>query len=155
MVFSGPGVYEIVPFQAPELSANSWGGGLAAGAPIRTYARDSSNPSTNALWQVALVASSGASAEYLIINVRTGYFITATTDSAIASTPQASPTDPTTHWTIKPSTTNGYEVFTINNKVQSRGQLNVAGSSSESGADILASPISNTDNTKWYFERRP
>ncbi|KAI0465862.1 ricin B lectin domain-containing protein [Xylaria cf. heliscus] len=155
MGFTGPGVYEIVPFQAPDLSANSWEGGLAPGAVVRTYPRDRSNPSTNTLWQVALVAGSGESAEYLIINVRSGYFLTATADSTITSTPQISPTDPTTHWTIKSARTGGYDVFTINNKVQSRGQLNVSGSSTKSGADILAWPISTSDNVKWYFDRRP
>lgn len=33
---------------------------------------------TNALWQVAHVSGSGASAEYLLINSMTGYFMTAT-----------------------------------------------------------------------------
>ncbi|KAI0437778.1 ricin B lectin domain-containing protein [Xylaria telfairii] len=155
MGFTGPGVYEIVPYQAPNLSANSWGGRLEAGAVVRTYPRDRSNPSSNAVWQVALVAGSGDTAEYLIINARTGYFLTATADSTITSTPQISPTDPTTHWTIKSSPTAGYDVFTINSKVKSRGQLNVSGSSTQSGADILAWPITNTDNTKWYFDRRP
>ncbi|KAI1756054.1 ricin B lectin domain-containing protein [Xylaria castorea] len=155
MGFTGPGLYEMVPFQAPDLSANSWGGGMESGAVVRTFSRDRSNPSTNALWQVALVAGSGDSAEYLIINARTGYFLTATTDSKITSTPQISPTDPTTHWTIKSSPTGGYDVFTVDNKVKSRGQLNVSGSSGSSGADILAWPVSNTDNTKWYFDRRP
>ncbi|KAI1735488.1 ricin B lectin domain-containing protein [Xylaria scruposa] len=155
MGFTGPGLYEIVPFQAPDLSANSWGGGMQSGALVRTYARDRSDPQTNALWQIALVAGSGESAEYLIINDRTGYFLTATGDSEVTSTPQISPADPTTHWTIKPSPTNGYDTFTINNKVESRGQLNVSGASSSSGADILAWPITNNDNTKWYFDRRP
>lgn len=35
-------------------------------------------PSDNAKWQVALVAGSGTSAEYLLIDVRSGYFLTAT-----------------------------------------------------------------------------
>ncbi|KAI3316915.1 ricin B lectin domain-containing protein [Xylariaceae sp. AK1471] len=152
MGFSGPGVYEIVPYQAPTLNANSWDGKMPPGAVVKTYTRDKSNPSTNALWYLALVAGSGDT--YLIINVRTGYFLTATADSTIVSTPQISPTDPTTHWTIKSTPTNGYDVFTINNKVASRGQLNVSGSSSQSGAEILAWPIENGDNSKWYFDRR-
>ncbi|RYP06502.1 hypothetical protein DL765_009469 [Monosporascus sp. GIB2] len=57
-------------------------------------------PSTNAIWQLALVAGSCDNAEYLIINVRTGYFLTSTADKTIASTPQISPADPTCHWTI-------------------------------------------------------
>ncbi|KAI0398157.1 ricin B lectin domain-containing protein [Xylariaceae sp. FL0594] len=153
MGFTGPGVYEIVPYQAPNLSANSWEGQMAAGAVVKTYPRDRSNPSTNTLWYVALVAGSGSSAEYLIINVRTGYFLTATADNTIVSTPQISPTDPTTHWTITSSPSNGYDTFTINNKVRSRGQLNVSGSSTQSGADILSWPIENGDNSKWYFDR--
>jgi hypothetical protein len=32
------------------------------------------------------------------------------------------------------------------------GQLNVAGSGVVPGTDILAWPISNTDNTKFYFD---
>ncbi|KAI0549959.1 hypothetical protein F4679DRAFT_544336 [Xylaria curta] len=155
MGFSGPGLYEIVPYQAPDLSANSWGGGMEPGAVVRTFPRDRSKPSTNAIWQIALVAGSGDSAEYLIINQRTGYFLTATGDNKITSTPQISPADPATHWTIKSAPTNGYDVFTINNKVPSRGQLNVSGSSTTSGADILSLPVSNADNTKWYFDRRP
>ncbi|KAI8950712.1 ricin B lectin domain-containing protein [Xylaria longipes] len=155
MGFTGPGLYEIVPFQAPDLSANSWGGKMESGAVIRTHPRNRSNPTTNALWQLALVAGSEDSAEYLIINDLTGYFLTATDDSNIVSTPQISPVDPTTHWTIKSSPTGGYDVFTITNKVESRGQLSVKDSSAELGADILSSPISTSDNTKWYFDRRP
>ncbi|KAI8630478.1 ricin B lectin domain-containing protein [Xylariaceae sp. FL1651] len=154
MGFTGPGIYEIVPYQAPTLSANSWGGKMEPGAVVRTYPRDRSNPSTNALWQMALVSGSGDSAKYLIINVRTGYFLTATADQTITSTPQISPGDATAHWTIKSTPTNGYDVFTINNEVKSRGQLNVSGSSSQSGADILAWPIEDGDNSKWYFDPR-
>ena len=36
MGFTGTGVYEIVPYQAPTLSMNSWGGGMEAGAPVKT-----------------------------------------------------------------------------------------------------------------------
>ncbi|KAI0185876.1 ricin B lectin domain-containing protein [Xylaria flabelliformis] len=155
MGFTGHGLYEIVPFQAPDLSASAWEGKMEPGALVRTYARDRSNPSTNTLWRITLVSGSGDSAEYLILNDRTGYPLTATADSAVTSTPQISPSDPTTHWTIKSSPVSGYEVYTINNKVESRGQLNVSGASSSSGADILAWPITNKDNTKWYFDRRP
>ncbi|RYP37892.1 hypothetical protein DL767_002764 [Monosporascus sp. MG133] len=151
MGFDGPGVYEIVPYQAPSLDMNSWEGLMKAGAVVRTYSRDKP-PSTNALWQLALVAGSGDSAEYLIINVRTGYFLTATADNAIVSTPQISPTDPTCRWTIKSTPTKGYDVYTINNKVSSRGQLSVKDYSTQSGADILSSPTADTDNCKWYFD---
>lgn len=43
-------------------------------------------------------------------------------------------------------------ISSVNNKVSSRGQLNVTGSSNKSGTEIIAWPIENTDNTKWYFE---
>ncbi|KAI2618963.1 ricin B lectin domain-containing protein [Hypomontagnella submonticulosa] len=153
MGFTGPGVYEIVPYQAPKLSANSWEGKMEPGAVIRTYPRgDTKSPSSNAVWQLAHVAGSGANAEYLIINLRTGYFLTATDDKTIVSTPQISPNDPSTHWIIKSTPTNGYDVYTINSKITSRGQLNVKGSSSQSGADILSWPIENGDNSKWYFD---
>ena len=36
MGFTGSAVYEIVPYQAPTLSMNSWGGGMEAGAPVKT-----------------------------------------------------------------------------------------------------------------------
>lgn len=36
MGFTGPGIYEIVPFLAPDLTANSWGGKVEAGAVVRT-----------------------------------------------------------------------------------------------------------------------
>ena len=35
MVWSGPGLYEIVPYQAPTLSTNSWGGGTTAGEDVK------------------------------------------------------------------------------------------------------------------------
>ncbi|KAI0377521.1 hypothetical protein F5Y04DRAFT_175836 [Hypomontagnella monticulosa] len=156
MGFTGPGVYEIIPYQAPDLSANSWGGKLEAGAVVRTFPRgDRSKPSPNAVWQLALVAGSGDDAEYLIINLLTGYFLTATADEQIVSTPQISPNDPSTHWTIKSTPTNGYDVFTVNSKITSRGQLNVKECSSSSGADILSWPIENGDNSKWYFDTAP
>ncbi|KAI1258222.1 hypothetical protein MGN70_001271 [Eutypa lata] len=152
MGFSGPGIYEIVPYQAPNLSMNAWDGLMQAGAEVKTYNRNRDDPSTNALWQLALVSGSGDSSEYLIINVRTGFFLTATSDKKVTTTPQISPTDPSCHWTIKSMPANGYDVYTVNNKVSSRGQLNVTGSSNKSGTEIIAWPIENTDNTKWYFE---
>ncbi|KAI5921218.1 ricin B lectin domain-containing protein [Camillea tinctor] len=156
MGFRGPGIYEILPLQAPTLSANSWGGGMEPGAVVKTYPRgdSSKDPDTNALWQLALVSGTGESAEYLIINIRTGYFITATADKTITSTPQISPKDPSCHWTIKSTPTDGYDVYTINNKIHSRGQLNVRYGSTSPGADILSWPIENGDNSKWYFDPR-
>ncbi|KAK9781685.1 putative Ricin B lectin domain-containing protein [Seiridium cardinale] len=129
MGFTGAGVYEIVPYR---------------------------DPSDNAKWQLALVAGSGDSAEYLIINVRTGYFLTATGDNKIASTPQISPTDKTAHWTIHSTRTNGYDVYTllilgyhsITSKVASRGQLTVKDFSTQSGADILSATKQDADNQK-------
>ncbi|RYP11226.1 hypothetical protein DL764_000182 [Monosporascus ibericus] len=153
MGFEGPGVYEIVPYQAPTLNMNSWEGRMEPGALVRTYPRGDT-PSENAIWQLALVSGSGDCAEYLIINVRTGYFLTATADDTIVSTPQISPTDPTCHWSIKSSRTNGYDVYTINSKVSSRGQLSVNDFSVQSGADILSSPTANADNCKWYFDQK-
>ncbi|CAJ2512450.1 Uu.00g054650.m01.CDS01 [Anthostomella pinea] len=152
MGFNNPGVYEIRPYQAPGLSANSWVGGLEAGAVVKTYAR-SSPPTDNALWQVALVAGSGSSAEYLIINVHSGYFLTATADGTVTSTPQISPRDASCHWTITSTPTHGYDVYKVNNKVSSRGPLNVAGSSLDAGADIgVYGNPGDGDNCKWYFE---
>ncbi|CAJ2502925.1 Uu.00g103190.m01.CDS01 [Anthostomella pinea] len=154
MGFTGPGVYEIVPYQAPTLSANSWEGLMSSGAVVKTYTRDRTNPSTNTLWQLALVDGPWVEPVYLIINVRTGYFLTATADNTITSTPQVSPSDPSCQWIMKSAPTNGYDTFTINSKIASRGQLNVKGSSTSSGADILSWPIENGDNSKWYLDPR-
>ncbi|KAH6654653.1 hypothetical protein BKA67DRAFT_535963 [Truncatella angustata] len=153
MGFTGAGVYEIVPYQAPKLNANSWGGGLNVGQDVRTYERGSS-PTDNAKWQLALVAGSGDDAEYLIINVLTGYFITATGEFPSYTLQFISPTDPTARWTIKSSSANGYDVYTITSKVSSRGQLTVKDFSTQSGADILSATKKDQDNQRWYFEPR-
>ncbi|RAL61633.1 hypothetical protein DID88_002702 [Monilinia fructigena] len=157
MGFTGVGVYELRPFQAPDLNANSWGGLLEAGAEIKTHQRAAPSPEyANAKWQLALVAGSGENAEYLIINVLTGYFITATGDNTVVSTPQISPTDPTARWTIKSIPTKGayetYDVYTITSKVASRGQLSVKGSANVRATEIIAEPKKDADNQKWYFE---
>ncbi|KAG4035475.1 hypothetical protein MFRU_001g02440 [Monilinia fructicola] len=151
MGFTGVGIYEIRPFQAPDLNLNAWEGQLEPGAVVRTYTRGD-KISSNAQWQLAHVAGSGDSAEYLIINNRSGFFLTGTNDNTIASTPQISPADPTAHWIIKSAKTGQYDVYTINNKVSSRGQLSVKGSANQSGADIQSATTSNADNQKWYFE---
>ncbi|APA05413.1 predicted protein [Sclerotinia sclerotiorum 1980 UF-70] len=153
MGFKGVGTYEIVPYQAPSLNLNAWEGKLEPGAVVRTYTRGD-KPSDNAKWQVALVAGSGDSAEYLIINVHSGYFLTATKENHIVSTPQISPTDPSARWTIKPATTHQYEVFTINNKVSELGQLTVKDYSTHSGADVLSASAKTADNQKWYFDAK-
>ncbi|KAF7863230.1 hypothetical protein EAF04_007312 [Stromatinia cepivora] len=153
MGFQGCGTYEIVPYQAPSLNLNAWEGKLEPGAVVRTYTRGDT-PSDNAKWQVALVAGSGDSAEYLIINVRSGYFLTATQENHVVSTPQISPTDPSARWTIKAATTHQYEVFTINNKVPGRGQLTVKDFSTHSGADVLSASAQTADNQKWYFDAK-
>ncbi|QSZ34012.1 hypothetical protein DSL72_005592 [Monilinia vaccinii-corymbosi] len=151
MGFIGVGTYEMRPYQAPDLNLNAWEGLLKPGAEVKTYPRGDA-VSSNAKWQVAHVAGTGDSAEYLIINVRSGYFLTATKDNSIASTPQISPADDTARWFIKSTPTNGYPVFTITNKVASRGQLSVKDSSNKSGADILSATKHDADNQKWYFE---
>ncbi|KAI3339477.1 ricin B lectin domain-containing protein [Ustulina deusta] len=152
MPFTGPGLYEIVPFRAQGLTASAWDGLLDAGALVRLSTRTPSDPATNSVWEVALASGEGESAEYLILNALTGYPITATADRTTTSTPQISPADPTTRWTIESI---GSDVFTINNKVASRGQFSVKGGDYQSGVDIMAWVTGNTDNQKWYFERRP
>ncbi|KAI9645398.1 hypothetical protein NHQ30_006136 [Ciborinia camelliae] len=134
MVFTGCGTYEIVPFQAPTLNANSWEGKTTPGADL------------------ALISGSGDTAKYLIINCRSGFFLTATNNNTIVSTPQVPPTEPGAHWTIKSATTSGYEVFTINNEMY--GQLTVKDFSAESGADILSATKQDADNQKWYFDAK-
>ncbi|KAK9421339.1 putative Ricin B lectin domain-containing protein [Seiridium unicorne] len=156
MGFTGAGVYEIVPYRS--LLTQVCYRGTKAQPQLLGGLDDcwcsGPSPSDNAKWQLALVAGSGDSAEYLIINVRTGYFLTATGDNKIASTPQISPTDKTAHWTIHSTRTNGYDVYTITSKVASRGQLTVKDFSTQSGADILSATKQDADNQKWYFDPR-
>jgi hypothetical protein len=153
MSFPGPGLYEIIPYQAPKLSLNSWNGLLEAGAQVKTFARDNPpTPTSNAVWQISAASGSGPNTQYLITNGRTGYPITATAPNTIVSTPQISPSSLSARWIITPAFTNGYQVYTINCVETTLGQLNVAGSGVVPGTDILAWPISNTDNTKFYFD---
>ncbi|KAH6667980.1 sclerotinia Sclerotiorum agglutinin Ssa in complex with Gal-Beta1,3-Galnac [Halenospora varia] len=153
MVFSGPGIYEIVSYQAPTLSLNSWGGSTNPGEVVKINGRSKPPPPNgNAVWQVALASGSGDTAQYLIINAHSGYFLTATAASTIVSSQQKSPSDPSVRWTIKAATTNGYQVYTINSVSPSLGQLNVKGSGQAAGTEVLAYPIENGDNTKFYFD---
>jgi len=159
MVFNGPGIYAIVPFGSPEFSINSQGGSMNPGEVVKTYARgDREHPSDNALFQAALVKGTGNDAEYLLINVRNGYYLTATEDRTITSCQQRSPRDPSVRWKIisSPSTTDKeYPTFIVNSVIADRGQLNVAGDKLGGGVDILAWPIENGGNTKFYFDSYP
>ncbi|KAF4625051.1 hypothetical protein G7Y89_g13118 [Cudoniella acicularis] len=153
MVFSGPGLYEIVLYQAPTLSLNSWGGTLNPGEVVKADTRSNPPPANgNAVWQIAAASGTGASTQYLIINAHSGYFLTATTANTIVSSQQRSPSDKSALWTITPATTNGYQVYTINSVTPALGQLNVDGSRNTVGTPILAWPTSTTDNTKFYFD---
>jgi len=154
MVWKGPGLYEIIPYQVPTLSINSWGGGTDPGEPVKLYARSKPPTKTdNSVWEVALVSGSGDSAQYIIINARSGYFLTATAEDKVTSVEHKSPSDPSVLWTIKEAFTNGYQVYNINSVNSSLGQLNIRGSGNTSGTEVIAYPISSTDNTKFYFDQ--
>ncbi|KAH8665030.1 sclerotinia Sclerotiorum agglutinin Ssa in complex with Gal-Beta1,3-Galnac [Tricladium varicosporioides] len=153
MVFSGPGLYEIVSYQAPTLSLNSWGGSTNPGEVVKINGRAKPPPPTgNAVWQVALASGSGDTAQYLIINAHSGYFLTATSAGTIVSSQQKPPSDQSARWTIKAATTNNYQVYTINCVSSAMGQLNIKGGGLVYGTDVLAYPIENGDNTKFYFD---
>ncbi|KAI0398640.1 ricin B lectin domain-containing protein [Xylaria palmicola] len=155
MPFQGPGVYEIVPIQAKEMFANSWGGDLKAGAQVKLYPRDSSDPHKNSIWQFALVGGFSDASEYLIINVLTGYFLTATAEGTAVSTPQISPTDPTARWRITTGLPPFRDIFTINCALESRGQLNTNNGAMDKGTEIIAYGLTGQDSAKWQLVRRP
>lgn len=152
MTFAGPGLYEIVLYQAPTKCLNSWGGTKDVGEVVKSFGRDNpALPTYNSVWQVALANSAfGEPAQYFIINGHNGYFLTATAAGTIVSSQQRSPSDKSVRWFIKESPGNK-GVFYINSVSPDLGQLNVSYASTESGASILAWPISNEDNTKFYF----
>ncbi|KAI1171047.1 hypothetical protein F4777DRAFT_566757 [Nemania sp. FL0916] len=150
MPFSGPGVYSIVSYQGPNYNANSWGGGPQVGQQVRLFAK---NPLTdNAKWQVALAKGTGDNAEYLIINLANGAYLTATGKNTITSCQDKLPTDPEVRWTLKYyKKQDKYDVYTVTS-VSGNGQLNCEGSGATQGTNILSWQIENGDNTMWYFE---
>ncbi|KAI6244895.1 Agglutinin [Erysiphe necator] len=150
MPFKGPGIYEIVPFQTPKFSCNSWGGSTNEGEEVKIAER-SQPPGQNTLWEVALASGSGADAEYYIINVKNGYFLAATGVTTNITCKHSIPTDPSIRWKLRPATTNGYDVWQVDS-LSSYGQLNVRESGQASGTDVISYQISSTDNTKWYFD---
>ncbi|KZP11208.1 hypothetical protein FIBSPDRAFT_837728 [Athelia psychrophila] len=152
MPFNGPGIYEIVPYQAPTLNLNSINGSLTSGEVIRTWTRGSP-PSDNAVWQVAIAKGSGDDAEYLIINNRSGYYLTAAGEGTNVLSQQTSPSNPSARWKIHKAFRNGYDVWTINS-VAGPLQLNVDGSGLTSGTNVIAWKIENGDNTTYYFDPR-
>ncbi|GAP92455.1 putative agglutinin ssa-like protein [Rosellinia necatrix] len=150
MVFNGAGIYSIVSYQGPDNNINSWGGGTTLGQPVKLYPK---NPLTsNAKWQVALINGSGESAQYLIINLANGGYLTATGKNQVTSCQFKLPTDPTVRWTIKHyKKQDRYDVYTVNS-VSANGQLNAEASGTAVGTNVLSWQIENGDNTMWYFD---
>jgi len=131
---------------------------MNAGEEVKTYDRgDRDHPSDNALFQAALVKGSGEDAEYLLINVKNGYYLTAVAAEKIIRCEQRSPRDETVRWKIiyRQSEAGGtkYDTFIVNSVKGDRGQLNVANDKLGPGVDILAWPIEQGGNTRFYFDQ--
>ncbi|KAI1182374.1 hypothetical protein F5B17DRAFT_449686 [Nemania serpens] len=150
MVFHGPGIYSLVSYQGPQNNANSWGGGTTLGQEVRLYPK---NPlGDNAKWQVALASGGVESAQYFIINLANGGYLTVGEKDKTTTCQFKLPTDPKVRWTIKHHKKQGkYDVYTVNS-CAGHMQLNCSGGSSDKGTDILAYQTEDGDNSMWYFD---
>ncbi|KAI1198106.1 hypothetical protein F5X97DRAFT_323890 [Nemania serpens] len=150
MPFSGPGIYSIVSYQGPDNNANSWGGGTTLGQEVKLHPKE---PLTsNAKWQVALASGSGDSAQYFIINLANGGYLTATEKNKPTTCQFKLPTDPTVRWTLKHyKKQNQYDVYTVTS-VAGNGQLRPQGGETSRGTSILSYETESDDTCMWYFE---
>ncbi|KAJ8132649.1 hypothetical protein O1611_g967 [Lasiodiplodia mahajangana] len=150
MPFQGPGIYSIAAYQGPDCNINSWGGGTQLGQQVKLYPK---NPLTNnAKWQVALASGSGDNAQYFIINLANGGYLTATGKNQVTSCQFKLPTDQTVRWTLKYyKKQDKYDVYTVTS-VSANGQLTAEAGAAVQGTNVLSAQIENSDNTMWYFD---
>ncbi|KAF1364079.1 hypothetical protein EJ07DRAFT_162590 [Lizonia empirigonia] len=148
--YTGPGVYEILPKHAPEMSVNIWGGSTAAGTALKLYQRTPSAENTH----FAIVAAGGTNGkpekgdrEYHIIAVNSGLYVSSNGTMKVTAELR-SPLDGSIRWKFAPA---GDGSFYITN-VYSNKQLNVRGAGKESGTDIITYDFTNTDNAKFFFK---
>ncbi|PSN71219.1 hypothetical protein BS50DRAFT_487014 [Corynespora cassiicola Philippines] len=142
--YSGPGVYEIVPFHANGMSLNVWGGGKSAGTQVKLYQR--SPNSQNA--QFEIVAAGGTQAhpengdrEYHIIAVHSGLYI-----AANVTTELRSPLDASIRWKL---TRVGNGAFY---NAGAKKQLNVRGAGKDAGTELITYDFAEASNSQFFLK---
>ncbi|CAN9481835.1 unnamed protein product [Alternaria alternata] len=133
--YTGPGMYEILPKHAPEMSLNVWG----ATSPRTKEAKNT---------HFEIVSAGGYNAqpekgdrEYHIICANSGLYLCMNDSGGKITQEIRPPLDNAVRWKIA-HTGNG--TYTINNADgQKKQQLNVNGEGKDSGTDVISYAITN------------
>ncbi|KAI4666530.1 uncharacterized protein J4E79_002569 [Alternaria viburni] len=148
--YTGPGLYEILPRYAPEMSLNVWGAATKEGTQVKLYQRTKSANNTH----FEIVAAGGTDAkpekgdrEYHIIAACSGLYLTSAGPKAgYIKTELRKPLDSTIRWKIVHCGNGSYRI----NNVDGKTQLNVAGGGKTSGTDMIGWQFSDgSENTEF------
>ncbi|CAN9203465.1 unnamed protein product [Alternaria alternata] len=142
--YTGPGMYEILPKHAPEMSLNVWGGATTAGTPIKLYPRTKQANNTH----FEIVSAGGYYAqpekgnrEYHIICANSGLYLCMNDSGGKITQEIRPPLDNAVRWNIAYA---GNGTFYINNvNGQKRQQINVRGAGKESGTEVISYAITD------------
>ncbi|CAN9381618.1 unnamed protein product [Alternaria alternata] len=152
--YTGPGMYEILPKHAPEMSLNVWSAGKTAGTPIKLYPRTTKANNTH----FEIVSAGGNRArpeqgdrEYHIICANSGLYLCMNDAGGKITSEIRPPLDTAIRWNIA-HTGNG--TFAINNvDGKMKQQLNVRGAGKESGTEVIAYGITdNAENAQFILK---
>ncbi|KAL1792889.1 hypothetical protein ACET3X_009396 [Alternaria dauci] len=143
--YTGPGMYEILPKHAPEMSLNVWGGATKAGTPIKLYQRTTGANNTH----FEIVSAGGTSAmsekgdrEYHIICANSGLYLCMNDEGGKITSEIRPPLDTAIRWKIAYTGNGAYAINNASSKAKQ--QLNVRGSGKDSGTEVISYTI--TDN---------
>ncbi|KAF2627068.1 hypothetical protein BU25DRAFT_393664 [Macroventuria anomochaeta] len=148
--YTGPGIYEILPKHAQDMSLNVWAGANTAGTQVKLYSRTPGARNS----QFAIVAAGGTQGkpekgdrEYHIIAVNSGLYV-ASNDAIQVTTELRSPLEASIRWKLQHA---GNGAFYINSVVTGK-QLNVRGGGKESGTEIITYPPTEGANSQFLLK---
>ena len=151
--YTGPGMYEIIPYNAQNMSLNVWGGATKAGTQVKLYERSPKAQNT----QFEFVAAGGEKAkpengarEYHIIGANTGLYL-AMNDSGNITMELRPPLDLSIRWRISHA---GNGAFYINSADTKKAvQLNVRGAGKTSGTELITYQYATAENV-WFILKK-
>ncbi|KAF2137334.1 uncharacterized protein K452DRAFT_321883 [Aplosporella prunicola CBS 121167] len=153
--YTGPGIYEIVPRIATNKALNVWGGGNKAGTPVRLY--PSRPTQENAKFEIVLAGGSSGDHEvgprhYHILSYNSGLYLTAPSSQGQGKQvvmnigPVA---DESLRWKLLPAGDGAFNVVSAKGDLH----LNVEGSNTQDGANVIVWPRESFPNSQFYIKR--
>ncbi|EUC33404.1 hypothetical protein COCVIDRAFT_91994 [Bipolaris victoriae FI3] len=143
--YTGPGIYTISPFHAPEMELDIWKGEKKEGTQVKLYKKVPN--ASNHQFQIVCAGGVGGNPEkgdreYFIIPVNSGLYMT-----AHVTTQLLPPKDSSIRWKLAHAGNGAYYI----NHVDGKKQLNVRGGAKEEGTELITYQMATAPNCQFIL----